>query len=184
MKPAIKQPEAEIKVEKITEFKQMDLHDLCDSSESIVSDEALSFSIGSNRSDPLTRERLETYWKGVLLVPERELIVGRIDGTIAASIQLVKPSPQNQTSNFVGNVDHHFVSPWARGHGLAKQLIKAAEAEAKLLGLSVIKLDVRANLESAVKLYESSGYKRWGTLDKYEMIDGKMIAGHFYYKDL
>jgi len=184
MENAIKQSPAEIKVEKIREFVKTDLNDICDASESTMHDDSLSFSIGSNREDPLVRERLENYWKGVLLVPERQLIVGRVDGTIAASLQILKPSPNNQTSNFAASVDNHFVAPWARGYGLAKMLINAAEVEAKEMGLTVLKLNVRANLENAIQLYEASGYKRWGTLDKYEMVDGKMIAGHFYYKDI
>ena len=172
------------KVEKITKFKNTDLDDLCDATESTITDDALSFSIGLKRSEPLVRERLENYWKGVLLVPERELIVGRLDGVITSSIQLMKPTPNNQTSNFAGLVSQHFVAPWARGYGLAKDLLKAAEQEAIDAGLTVLKLSAREDLDGAIKLYESQNYKKWGTLAKYEMIDGKMFAGHFYYKDL
>lgn len=171
-------------VERITAFKGPDLVDLCDATESTISDDAYSFNIGMNRTQIPPRERLEAYWKGVLMVPERELIVGRVDGVIAASVQLVRPSPSNQTSAFAGSVDHHFVATWARGHGLAKMLLKAAEKEAKRHGLSVLRLSVRSNLESAIALYEHAGYKRWGELDKYEMVDGQMLSGYFYYKDL
>jgi ribosomal protein S18 acetylase RimI-like enzyme len=185
MKPAEKkQTRVATKVERVTEFKNTDINDICDAAESTVLDNSMSFSVGSNRSDPLIRERLEAYWKGVLLVPERQLIVGRVDGTISSSIQLVKPSPSNQTSNFCGYIEQHFVAPWARGHGLAKELLTVAEKEAKNCGLTVLQLKVRANLDAAIKLYESCGYKRWGTLDKYEMIGGQMMAGHFYYKDI
>ena len=37
---------------------------------------------------PPPRQVLENYWKGVLLVPERRLVVGRLDGIIAGSAQL------------------------------------------------------------------------------------------------
>lgn len=173
-----------IKVEKLSEFKNTDLNDLCDATESTILDTKSSFNIGLKRSELLVRERLEAYWRGVMLVPERQLIVGRLDGTIASSIQLIRPNPNNQTSSFSGSVDQHFVAPWAREHGLAKSLLKVAEEEAKKLGLSVIRLRVNATLLMAIKLYESCGYKRWGTLDKYEIIDGKMTSGHFYYKDI
>lgn len=173
-----------VKVEKINSYKGTDLADLCDATESTILDGSLSFSIGLNRNEPQVRERLEKYWGGVLLVPERQLIVGRVDGVIAASIQLIKPAPSNQTSAFAGFVENHFVAPWARGHSLAKDLINAAEDEARNQGLKIIRLSVRANLDSAIKMYESCGYKRWGTLDKYEIVDGKMLAGYFYYKDL
>lgn len=183
MEPA-SEKQVQIKVERIQVFKGSDLSDLCDATESTILDDGLSFSIGLNRAEPPVRDRLEAYWKGVLLVPERQLIVGRIDGVIASSIQLVKPTPNNQTSSFCGSVDHHFVAPWARGHGLAKELLKAAQRNAKEEGLEVLRLNVRANLEAAIQLYEQLGYKRWGTLDKYEKIDGEMIAGFYYYKDL
>lgn len=173
-----------IKIEKLSSFEGSDLQDLCEATESTVSDNRLSFSIGSNRTEPLIRERLEAYWKGSLLVPEKQLIVGRLEGVIAAAIQLVKPAPNNQTRAFSGALEHHFVAPWARGHGLAKALLRAAEEEAKKIGLTVLTLSVRANLEPAIKMYEGYDYKRWGTLEQYESVDGKMLAGYFYYKDL
>lgn len=173
-----------ILIEKINSFKGTDLTDLCDATESTLSDDALSFNIGLGRVDTQAREHLEAYWKGVVLVPERELIIGRLDGMIAASIQLVKSSPNDQTSAFSATVDNHFVAPWARGFGLAKELLKAAENEALNAEISVLKLSVRSNLKTAIKLYEASGYKRWGTLTKYEKIDGKFISGYFYCKDI
>lgn len=173
-----------ILVEKISEFKNTDLDDICDATETTILDNQNSFNIGLKRSEPPVRERLEQYWKGVLLVPQRELFVGRLDGTISSSIQLMKPNPNNQTSSFTCWVDQHFVAPWARGHGLAKALLKAAEAEAKELGHTVMRLRVNATLENAVHLYESCGFVRWGTLDKFEIIDGEMTAGHYYYKDI
>lgn len=175
---------AEIKVELLRSLNTMDLNDLCDAAESTLLDNALSFNIGMNRTRPSTRESLEAYWKGVLLVPERMLIIGRIDGVIAASVQLIKPAPDNQTSAFCGTIERHFVAPWARGHGLARALISEAERYAKEAGLSLLRLSVRSNLAAAIALYESFGYIRFGTLEKYEMVDGKMLAGHFYYKDI
>jgi RimJ/RimL family protein N-acetyltransferase len=119
-----------------------------------------------------------------LLVPERVLIVGRIDKTIASSIQLIKPAPSKKTRSFSGKVDHHFVAPWARGHGLAKLLLQKTEDQALENGISFLRFNVRDGLDAAIKLYESCGYQRWGTLDQYEKINGKMIAGHYYCKDL
>lgn len=179
-----KKPQPKILVEKISGFKNTDLTDLCDATQSTIDDDALSFNIGLGHIDAQLRDQLEAYWRGTLLVPERLLIIGRIDGVIASSIQLIKPSPNNPNSAFAGTVGNHFVAPWARGYGLAKELLKEAESEAIKAGLSILKLSVRANLKTAIKLYESSGYKRWGTLDKYEKLDGKYLAGYYYYKDL
>ncbi|MDP6516039.1 MAG: GNAT family N-acetyltransferase, partial [Alphaproteobacteria bacterium] len=129
-------------------------------------------------------ERLESYWKGVLLVPERSLFIGRLDGTVAGSVQLLKPPPNFEAGTFGAGIDTHFVAPWARGHGLAGELLAAAESAARDHGFSVMRLDVRATQIRAIALYESRGYQRWGTLDKYHMVDGEMISGYFYVKDL
>lgn len=184
MSEAIKEvPKTTIIVEKLDVFKGADLSDLCDATEATMQD-TYGFSIGFHRSEPLVRDRLEAYFKGVLLVPERQLIGGRYDGTLAGSIQLVKPAASNQTSAFAASVDNHFVAPWARGHGMARKLLEAAEREARACGITVIKLSVRATREAAIHLYEICDYKRWGTLEKYEIMAGEMVAGHFYYKEL
>lgn len=174
---------ATVIIEKLDKCHGTDLQELCDATEATMND-TFGFSIGFNRSEPPVRERLENYFKGVILVPERQLIIGRYDGTISGSIQLVKPAASNQTSAFAASVDNHFVAPWARGHGIARKLLEAAEEEARRCKFTLLKLSVRATREAAIHLYETCGYKRWGTLDKYEIMAGQLVAGHFYYKDL
>lgn len=172
------------KIEVLEVFKGNDLNDLCEATERTVIDNALSFSMGILRKDPLVRERLESYWRGVLLVPERKLVVGRLDGVIASSIQLVLPGPNNQTSYFAAEIDQHFVAPWARGYGLARELLVQAELLARKCDIRLLKLSVRSTLETAVRLYEQMGYKKWGVLEHYEEVDGEMLSGYFYCKEL
>ncbi len=168
-----------IKVEPITEFKTADLDDLC-----LATEDAIRDGIGFNWLVPPSTDVLESYWRGVLVVPERVLFGGRIDGTLAASIQLLKPGPSKQTTSFNVSLSNHFVAPWARGHGLAKALLQAAEKEALAQGFSVITLNVRATQEAALKLYHESGYTRWGVMPYYEMVNESMIAGHYFYKNI
>lgn len=168
-----------IKVELITQFKTADLDDLCQATVDAIRD-----GIGFNWSVPPAHEVLETFWKGVLVVPERVLFVGRLDGTISASIQLIKPPPSKQTAAFCASISYHYVAPWARGHGLAKALLQAAESEALAQGFSVITLHVRATQEAAIKLYKECGYTEWGVLPYYESVNGAMIAGHYFYKNI
>jgi ribosomal protein S18 acetylase RimI-like enzyme len=168
-----------IRVERITEFRHADLTDIVQATEDAIRD-----GIGFNWVVPPGKDMLETYWKGVLVVPERVLFAGRLDGALAASIQLVKPGPSKETSSFCAQLEAHFVAPWARGHGLAKALLEAAEREARAQGFSVLRLSVRATQEPAIKLYEESKYICWGTLPTYEFVNAKMIAGRFYYKNL
>ncbi|AIL65164.1 Acetyltransferase (GNAT) family protein [Rickettsiales bacterium Ac37b] len=175
---------SDIKVQIIKEFKGSDLEDLCDSAIATMHD-SYGFSMGFNvnlTSDYTTI--LENYFRGVLLVPERILIVARMDNVIAGSIQLLKPFPNNYTTSFAGSIESHFVAPWARGHGLAKHLLDKAEELAHDFNLSIIKLSVNVTHEAAIKLYENSGYQKWGTLEKHELIGNTLVAGNYYYKNL
>lgn len=167
------------RVERMTEFRHADLTELVQATEDAVRE-----GIGFNWVLPPGRDVLETYWKGVLVVPERVLFVGRLDGTLAGSIQLVKPGISKETSSFSASIEGHFVAPWARGHGLAKMLLEAAEREARAQGFSILKLSVRQTQERALRLYEEHGYVKWGVLPCYEIVNAQMIAGNFYYKNL
>ncbi len=169
----------ELSVTLATELTRGDLIDLCEATDSAIRD-----GIGFGWVRPPSLQRLEAYWKGVLVVPERELFIGRVDGTVAGSVQLLKPPPNFEAGIFSASIDTHFVAPWGRGHGLAKLLLEAAEKGARGAGLSVIRLDVRESQERAIALYERSNYQRWGTLNKYHMVNGELIAGYFYVKDL
>ncbi len=166
-------------VERVARFQHGDLSDLCDATEAAILD-----GNGFGWLRPPLRPRLEAYWRGVLVVPERELFVARLDNTIAGSAQLVKPTQNQQSRDFAVTLSTHFVVPWARGHGLARALVEAVEDAARAGGFEVVNLDVRETQEAAIKLYESYGYERWGSLPRYARVDGKMIAGHFYVKTL
>lgn len=168
-----------IAVEKITAYKNSDLSDICQATEDAIRD-----GIGFNWLTPPMREVLEAYWKGVLVVPQRTLFGGRLDGTLAGSIQLVRPSKSKETSAFACEVEAHFVAPWARGHGLAKQLLEHAEREVAKEGFSIIRLSVRETQERALQIYRESGYVEWGSLPYYEFVNATMVAGHYFYKKL
>ncbi len=61
------------------------------------------------------------------------------------------------------------VSPMARGQGIAKELIAAAEEEARKRGAIFMRLEVRAGNKAARKLYEGLGYRQFGRhLDYYD----------------
>ena len=169
----------DIAVEKVERFAGGDLADLCDASETAILEGG-----GFGWLTPPPRKILERYWSGVLLVPERELFVGRLNGTIAGSAQLVKPPRNNEAQSFAASTTTHFVAPWARGHGLARMLARAVEDAAREHGFSVLNLDVRATQDAAIAAYESLGYTRWGTSPAYAIADGKLIAGYYYTKVL
>jgi ribosomal protein S18 acetylase RimI-like enzyme len=167
------------RIERMSEFRHADLTELSQATE-----DAIREGIGFNWVVPPGRDVMENYWRGVLIVPERVLFAARLDGVLAGSIQLVRPGISKETSAFAASIEGHFVAPWARGHGIAKALLEAAEREARAHGFTSLRLSVRQTQEAAIKLYEESDYVRWGTLPDYEFVSAKMIPGYFYYKNL
>jgi len=166
-------------VERLTAFKGPDLHDLCDATELAILGGG---GFGWLKAPP--RAMMETFWKGILLVPERDLYVARLDGTICGSAQLLRPAPQNEAGAACGTLTTFFLAPWARGHGLALRLVEAVEQGAREAGLAVMHLDVRETQTRAIQIYEQLGYVRWGSNPRYVRIDGRWLVGHFYAKDL
>lgn len=163
----------------LTDFGGGDLHDLCDAAEAAIRDGG-----GFGWLKPPPRHVMETYWKGVLLVPERALFVARLDGTIAGSAQLHRMPRNNEAQARAGQLSTFFLAPWSRGHGLARMLVEAVESAALEHGLGVLNLDVRDTQQRAIRVYEQLGYRRWGTHPRYAFVDGTWVTGHFYTKDL
>jgi ribosomal protein S18 acetylase RimI-like enzyme len=168
---------ARIKVEVLTEITDGDLADLCDAAEVAILDGG-----GFGWLKPPPRDVMERYWRGVLLVPERDLFVGRLDGTVGGSVQLLRPPRNNEAQARVVAMTTGFVAPWARGHGMARDLVLAAEKAARGHGAWYVNLDVRATQEAAIELYETLGYERWGTNPHYAVVKGKTIPGYYYTK--
>ena len=168
-----------IEVARVESLKKRELGELCEAAEGAISDGA-----GFGWVKAPVREQFERYWKGVLIIPERTLFIGKLDGVIAGSVQLVSPNRQKEAWSHGCHIDTHFVAPWARGHGMAKDLMNAIDSEAQNKGFSVINLSVRETQDVAIKLYESLGYICWGTNPMYALVNGEMVPGHFYCKRL
>lgn len=129
-----------------------------------------------------SRAALERHFRGLLLVPEREFFVARLDGEVVGSAQLVRPPRNNEAQAFSAQLAHAFIAPYARGHGLARLLVRRVEERAAGMGIRVINLDVRATQEQAITLFEGLGYTRWGSHPAYARVGGQTVAGHFYFR--
>ena len=164
-------------VEIVTALPPADLYDLCD-----ATDAAIEAGGGFGWVTPPAREVLEKYWRGVLVVPERHLLIARMDGMVCGAVQLVEPTRYNEAQSFTANVIANFVAPWARGHGAGRKLMETAEKLAFEMGYKALQLDVRETQNAAIELYESMKYRRWGTNPMYAMVDNRFIAGHHYAK--
>ena len=156
-----------------------DLNDLCD-----AADIAIEAGGGFGWLTPPAREVMERYWRGVLVVPERHLLLARMDGIVCGAAQFVEPSRHNEAQSFCASIVGTFITPWARGHGAGRRLVETAEQLALDMGYKVLQLDVRATQEAAIALYTSMGYERWGTNPNYALVGKDMLTGHYYTKTL
>ena len=171
--------EPELLVERLRGFTDDDLGSLCEATDAAIIDGG-----GFGWVTPPGRRALENSFKGVLLVPERELFVARLNGDIVGSAILVRPPRNNEAQAFAASLMHSYIAPYARGHGLARMLTEAVEERARELGYHVLNLDVRETQTVAIAMYESHGYIRWGEHPEYALVRGKSIGGYFFYKRL
>nr|WP_211847135.1 GNAT family N-acetyltransferase [Neoroseomonas eburnea] len=166
-------------VERVERLSDADLADLAE-----ATDAAIIEGGGFGWVEPQGRAALERHFRGVLLVPERELFVARLDGHVVGSALLVRPPRNNEAQAFAATLTHAYVAPYARGFGLARMMVGKAEERAAALGHRVINLDVRETQATAIALFESLGYLHWGTHPYYARVRGQTVAGHFYTKTL
>ena len=148
----LKFPKPKIEAKFISNFENPDIEELCDATE-----DAILVDGGFGWINPPQRKKLVDYWKGVLLVPERLLIVGKIDNVICGSVQLIKPARSNEAQSHLCNLTTFFIASWARGYGLGKMLIQ---------------------------IYNQAGFKKSGENPKSVLIGNKYYSGYYFYKDL
>ena len=174
---------SKINIEILKKFSSADLVALCQIAESTMLD-TYGFSIGSKRWYPPMITDLEQYFSGVMLIQERELLVGRIDNNIVGSLQLLLPHVLNKSSSFAVSIHDLFVVRTARNLGVAEAMLKFVENYCKECKYKLIKLSIRSDMTPAIALIEKLGYKRWGVLDKFELLGDTIVSGYFYCKDL
>ena len=171
--------DAKIIAERTTKLSDREIEDLCDAAA-----DAVTGGGGFGWLKPPPRHVMEAFWRGVLLIPERILIVGRLDGTIAGSATIQKPPRNNEAQAHSCWLTTSFVAPWARGHGLAGLITATVEEVATEAGFKTLNLDVRETQSRAIEIYRSRGYVHWGTNPRYAKVDGKFVAGLYFYKSL
>ncbi len=170
-------PAHSLLIERAAELSDDDLSALCEAADAAILDGG-----GFGWVKAPGRLALERYFRGVLLVPERELFVARLDGVIVGSAQLVRPPRNNEAQAFAAALMHAFTAPFARGHGLARLLTVRVEEAARALGYQVLNLDVRETQDAAIRLYERLGYHRWGEHPCYARVGKRTIRGVYFFK--
>ena len=169
----------EIKVEVLKSITDLDLADLCN-----ITEQAIKAGGGFGWLKVPPRDTLNKYWKGLVVVKNRILVVGRLNEAIAGAAQLGLQPLNNEAQKSICNIASHFVAPWARGYGLAKKMIDTAENIARENSVSCVQLDIRETQQAAIQLFKSKGYKQWGINPNYALVEGKIIKGLYFYKDI
>ena len=173
------QKKISIKVELLSSITSLDLADLCN-----ITEQAIKAGGGFGWLKVPTRDSLNKYWKGIILIQNKKLIVGRLNDTIAGALQLMFQPPNSEAQQKIFNITSHFIAPWARGYGLAKAMIDRGEIVGKENGANCVQLDVRETQEAAIQLFKSKGYEQWGTNPYYAQVDGKNIKGFYFFKKI
>ncbi|MCO6187415.1 GNAT family N-acetyltransferase [Rhizobium sp. L1K21] len=134
---------------------------------------------------PFPPEQAAVYWFEVAKSVGRNdliLLVARLNGRIEGTVQLGIATPPNQPHR--ADIKKLMVSPAARGHGLSRALMDAAETTALKAGRSLLVLDT-ATGEPAEKIYEHLGWVRSGTIPNYALFpDGRFCDTTIFYKQL
>lgn len=123
------------------------------------------------------------FWSGVidavaedatlLFAAERE---GRIVGTVQVGLRQMPNQPHR------ADIKKLLVLESARGHGLARALMTAAEREAARHGKTVLVLDT-ATGSPAETVYRKLGWEEAGVIPDYALYpDGRFCATTFFYK--
>jgi GNAT superfamily N-acetyltransferase len=134
----------------------------------------------------LTPDETAVYWDGVLAEVEagsRLLMVAEDDdGGVAGMVQLALVSKANGKHR--AELEKLLVHTRARGRGLSRRLMSAAEDAARAHGVTLLVLDTE--FESlADTLYSRLGYTRVGAIPDYAAgPDGTLHPTVIYYKTL
>lgn len=134
---------------------------------------------------PFPPEEAAAFWRGVADAVGRNeivLIVAEDDRRIVGSVQLGIKMPPNQPHR--ADLKKLMVHPEARGRGLSRRLMEAAERAAMAHRRDLLVLDT-ATGEPAEKIYERLGWTRAGTVPRYALFpDGRACATTFFFKHL
>jgi GNAT superfamily N-acetyltransferase len=134
---------------------------------------------------PLTRDRAAAFWRRVahgVAAGERVLVVAEDARGLCGTVQLVLEQPENQPHR--ADLAKMLVHRRARRQGLGAALLRAAEAEARACGKTLLVLDAVTGGDGA-RLYERMGWVRVGDIPNYALMPrGEPCSTTVYYRDL
>ena len=110
-----------ISVDILKNINEVDLADLCN-----ITEQAIKAGGGFGWLRVPTREILNQYWKKKLDESHNNLIVGRLNGIIAGTLQLSYEKINIESRKNIAQIKRQFVAPWARCYGLENYIIDSS----------------------------------------------------------
>ena len=92
-----------------------------------------------------------------MIAPRGAFLLARAEGRSLGCVGL-------KGGGEIAEIKRLWVSPQARGQGLARRLMAAAEARARALGIAVLRLDTNRALPEAAALYRRDG---WSEIERF-----------------
>ncbi|MDO3433260.1 GNAT family N-acetyltransferase [Rhizobium sp. CBN3] len=134
---------------------------------------------------PYGLEDAEPYWLDVadaVAAGSSLLLVAKLDGRIVGTVQVSAAQMPNQPHR--GDLKKLLVHRSARGRGLARLLMEAAEREAAARGKTLLVLDT-ATGSDAEAIYPRLGWQRVGVIPDYALWpEGGFCGTTLFYKRL
>ncbi len=136
---------------------------------------------------PLSRERALAFCAAALASAargERVVLVAEDPGSgeIVGTVQIVLAMPENQPHR--AEIAKMQVRVSARGRGVGEALMRAAEAEARAAGRTLLVLDTVTGSD-AERLYVRLGWQRCGVIPRYALYpSGEPCATTVLYREL
>ncbi|OPX55539.1 ribosomal-protein-alanine acetyltransferase [Oceanospirillum multiglobuliferum] len=101
-------------------------------------------------------------FKHFLAAPSAKLVVAEVDGKIQAYGLLLF-----RQGTHLARLYSIAVDPAAQGKGIARQLMAYLEEQATEQGCVYLRLEVRADNQAAIALYQQRGYRKFGQIPEY-----------------
>lgn len=134
---------------------------------------------------PLAEDKAEAFWRAVGADAARGgriLLVAEDDADIVGTVQIALNLPENQPHR--ADVAKMLVHRRARRRGIGAALMRAAEAEARAMGKSLLVLDT-ATGGDAERLYQRLGWSLVGVIPDYALFpNGSFCSTSVFYRKL
>lgn len=167
-----------IQVEQIISFDNEDeLHSLCETLEASIIE-----GYHCKWTTPPPRHLIENHFKGVLLVPEKLLLIARLDGNIVGICEINTPPKQEDSSDIAAKIDIFTVAPYALNVGIEQRLLAKMEQVISQLGFPIINIIIDETQQKLLQFYLQNKYIHWGTHPYYQRVDGQIVKGLLLYK--